>query len=34
MKLIIKGKLYNTDTAREVGCYANAGNWRDFKHYE
>lgn len=34
MKKIINGKLYSTDTAREVGGWCNAGNWRDFSHME
>lgn len=34
MKKIINGKVYNTDTAREIGCWANAGSWRDFNHVE
>ena len=32
MKKIIEGKLYDTDTAKEVGMWANAGSWRDFSH--
>ena len=34
MKKIINGKLYDTDTAKEVGSWANAGGWRDFHHLE
>lgn len=34
MKKIIGGKLYNTDTARLVGEWSNAGDWRDFGHME
>lgn len=34
MKKIINGKLYSTETAREVGAWSNAGNWRDFSHME
>lgn len=34
MKKIIEGKLYDTDTAKKVGFYANAGSWRDFNHME
>ena len=34
MKKIINGKLYDTDTAKNVGEWANAGNWRDFNHIE
>lgn len=34
MVKIIKGRKYDTDTAREVGSYSNAGGWRDFGHFE
>ena len=34
MKKIINGKLYDTDTAKEVGGWANYGSWRDFNHVE
>lgn len=34
MKRYINGKVYDTETAHEIGSYANAGNWRDFSHYE
>lgn len=34
MKKIIKGKLYDTDTAKELGSWSNAGGWRDFSHME
>ena len=34
MKKIINGKLYNTETATELGTWANAGTWRDFNHVE
>ena len=34
MKKIINGKLYDTDTAKEVGSWANYGSWRDFNHME
>jgi hypothetical protein len=34
MKKIINGKLYDTDTAKEMGSWANAGGWRDFSHIE
>lgn len=34
MKKIINGKVYDTDTAKELGCYSNGGGWRDFSHYE
>lgn len=32
MKKIIGGKMYDTDTAKECGTWANAGSWRDFNH--
>ena len=34
MKKIIKGKKYDTDTAKEIGCYSNCGGWSDFNHLE
>lgn len=34
MKKIIDGALYNTETARRLGGYSNAGGWRDFAHFE
>ena len=34
MKQIINGRMYNTETAKEVGSYSNYGGWRDFNHYE
>lgn len=34
MKKIINGKLYNTDTARLVGEWSNAGGWQDLGHLE
>jgi hypothetical protein len=34
MKKVLNGKLYNTDTARELASYSNDGSWRDFRHYE
>ena len=34
MVKIVKGRKYDTETAREVGCYSNGGGWRDFRHYE
>ncbi len=34
MKKIINGKVYDTDKAKELGTYANAGSWRDFSHLE
>lgn len=34
MKKIINGKMYNTETAKELGSWANSGGWRDFSHME
>ena len=34
MKKIINGRVYDTTKAKELGTYANAGNWRDFSHLE
>lgn len=34
MKQIINGRMYNTETAKEVGNYSSYGGWRDFSHYE
>ena len=34
MKKIINGKLYDTETAKRVGFWSNAGGWRDFSHIE
>ena len=34
MKKIINGKVYDTDKAKELGTYSNAGGWNDFNHYE
>lgn len=34
MKKIINGKVYDTDTAKELGTWCNAGTWRDFNHIE
>lgn len=34
MKKIIGGRVYDTEKARELGTYANAGSWRDFNHFE
>ena len=34
MKKIINGKVYDTEKAKELGTYANAGSWRDFSHLE
>lgn len=32
MKKIIDGKLYDTDTAKQMGIWANNGSWRDHNH--
>jgi hypothetical protein len=34
MKKIINGKLYNTETAREVARWSDGMSWRDFSHVE
>ena len=34
MKKIIKGKVYDTETATELASYSNGGTWRDFSHFE
>lgn len=34
MKKIISGKVYDTEKAKELGTYSNAGGWRDFNHFE
>ena len=34
MKKIIDGRMYNTETAKCVGEWSNAGTWRDFNHME
>ena len=34
MKKIINGKVYDTETAKEVGSWCTAGSWRDFNHME
>lgn len=34
MKKIINGKLYNTETAKEVASYHDGKSWRDFSHIE
>lgn len=34
MKKIINGKVYDTETAKELGSWRNAGSWRDFSHKE
>lgn len=31
MKKIIGGRMYNTDTAREIGCWENSYSVRDFR---
>lgn len=33
MKRIIKGKLYDTDTAKELGWYENIADVRNFNHF-
>ena len=33
MKKIIEGKLYNTDTAKEMGCWSNMADYRNFSWY-
>ena len=33
MKKIINGKLYDTDTAKELDCYANTYDTRDFRWF-
>lgn len=34
MKKILGGKLYNTETAKQVGVWSNGGSCRDFSHIE
>mgnify|MGYP002682938636 FL=1 len=34
MKMIINGKVYDTEKAKQVAYYSSAGSWRDFQHYE
>lgn len=34
MKKIINGRVYDTDTAKELAAYCNGGTWRDFSHWE
>lgn len=34
MKKIINGKMYNTDTAKELAGWPSPGGWGDFSHYE
>lgn len=34
MKKIINGRSYDTETAREVASWGNAGGWNDFAHLE
>lgn len=33
MKKIINGKKYDTETAKELACWGNAGSWSDFSHF-
>lgn len=33
MKRIINGRLYDTDTAKEIGCYENGYGAGDFRYY-
>lgn len=33
MKKIVEGKLYNTDTAKEIGSIFHGDNYGDFSHY-
>ena len=34
MKKIINGKVYDTETAKELGSWGNSGTWSDFSHME
>ena len=34
MKKIINNRVYDTDTAQELGSWSNDGSWRDFSHTE
>lgn len=34
MRKIISGKVYDTDTAKKIGMYANSDGWRDLNHFE
>jgi hypothetical protein len=34
MKKVINHALYNTETAKLLGVWANGGTWRDFEHME
>lgn len=34
MKKIIQGRLYDTDTAKQVASMSSANNWSDHRHYE
>jgi hypothetical protein len=34
MKKIIKGKVYDTQTAKKLGCYENMQDVRNFNHFE
>lgn len=34
MKKIINGKVYDTERAKALATWSNAGSWRDFSHVE
>lgn len=34
MRKIINGKMYNTDTAADIGSFSNMSNLRDYGYYE
>lgn len=34
MKKIINGKVYDTETAKEIAQWENQGSWRDYDHME
>lgn len=34
MKRVIRGKLYDTETAALIGEYSSGGSSRDFQHYD
>lgn len=34
MKKIINGKVYDTETAKEIASWGNGGGWMDFHHFE
>ena len=34
MKKIINSKVYDTETAKDLGSWANGGSWKDFSHIE